>query len=133
MSRPKTEEVLRAILAATPPEEHHAVCAAWEGLLPERREYLSQWAPPFIAGWLRGLVSEWDNSAPLNALPEGGYARKVAVTSVNGEREWVWCRVPTTSAMIGEVIHCDDRTRLHLSARIRFTLRPDGYALASTT
>jgi hypothetical protein len=131
MSISRTEGVLQAILAVTPAEEHDAVCAAWEGLLPERREYLSRWSPAFIAGWLRGLVSEWDDTAPVNVLPEGGYARKVAIVTADGERQWVWCRVPTTQATSGEVIHCDDKRRFALSSRIRFTLRSDGFAAAA--
>jgi hypothetical protein len=131
MSISRTDAVLKAILAVTPAQEHDAVCAAWEGLLPERRDYLARWSPAFIAGWLRGLVSEWDDSAPLNALPEGGYARKVVILTADGHRQWVWCRVPTTQATSGEVIQCDDMNRFALSSRIRFTLRPDGFAAAA--
>jgi hypothetical protein len=130
MSIAKDESTLKRILAETPSEEQDAVCAAWEGLMPERKEYLSRWPAAFIAGWLRGLVSEWDDSAPLNVLPEGGYARKVAVVTTNGRRTWVWCRVATRSATVGEVIHCEDIETLQLASRLQFRVRDDGYATA---
>lgn len=122
--------ILNAILRETPIAEHDAVCAAWEGLLPERREYLSRWPAAFIAGWLRGLVSEWNDGAALNVLPEGGYARKVAITEANGSRAWVWCRVPTRAATQGEVIRCDDRERFAQDGRLSFRVTDDGFAVA---
>jgi hypothetical protein len=106
------------------------VCAAWDGLLPERREFLSTWSPAFIAEWLRGLVDEWDNDAPLNSLPEGGYARRVFTTDELGQRLTVWCRVPTRSATVGELISCDEGAPAP-NERVAFEFRDDGSTWAT--
>ncbi len=126
---PKSETVLRAILAATPLAERSPVCVAWEGLLPERREFLAAWSPAFIAGWLRGLLSDWDDRAPLNALPEGGYVRRVAMPHGAGGPEYEWCRVSTLAATVGELIHCSEE-RVGSGARITFSVGRDGFATA---
>lgn len=131
MSVARNEGILKAILDATPPDEHDAVCAAWEGLMPDRRDFLSNWPPPFIAGWLRGLVSDWDDDAPINALPEGGYARRVLVTDERGKDAFVWCRVASPSSSIGEVIHCDDVTLMSGDSRLAFRLAQNGTAVAT--
>jgi hypothetical protein len=123
--------VLKAILSSTPAAERAAVCAAWDGLLPERREFLATWSPEFVAGWLRGLLQGWDDEASLNTLPEGGYARRVAVSGASGQREWVWCRVATASATVGELIPCEERLSAH-GARISFELHADGQAVATS-
>jgi hypothetical protein len=122
--------VLKAILSATPVADRAAVCAAWDGLLPERREFLSTWSPTMVAGWLRRLLDAWDDAAPLNTLPEGGYARRVAITDAAGERHWVWCRVATASATSGELIPCEEQGYPG-GARIAFELQPDGQATAT--
>lgn len=130
MSVARNEGILKAILDATPHNEHDAVCAAWEGLMPERRDFLSKWPPPFIAGWLRGLVSEWDDDAPINALPEGGYARRVLVSDASGRQTAVWCRVASPSSIVGEVIHCDDVTSFDGNSRLAFRVSENGTATA---
>ncbi len=130
MSVARNEGILKAILDATPPDEHDAVCAAWEGLMPDRRDFLSNWPPPFIAGWLRGLVSEWDDNAPINALPEGGYARRVLVTDASGTQSSVWCRVASPTSSVGEVIHCDDVSHAAGGSRLAFRVAQNGTAVA---
>lgn len=122
--------VLKAILLATPKAERAAVCAAWDGLLPERREFLSTWSPTMVAGWLRQLLDTWDDTASLNTLPEGGYARRVAITDDMGEQQWVWCRVATASATSGELIPCEEHGYTG-GARVTFTLGPNGEATAT--
>jgi hypothetical protein len=122
---------LKAILSATPAGERAAVCAAWDGLLPERREFLAKWSPAMVAGWLRGLLESWDDDAPLNTLPEGGYARRVAIRDDAGARQWVWCRVATASATSGELIPCEEQGYSG-GTRISFELQPDGGATATT-
>jgi len=122
---------LTTILSATPASSRAAVCAAWDGLLPERREFLSNWSPEILARWLLGILREWQDNAPLNALPEGGYARQVEVMDAFGAPAWVWCRVPTASARVGELIPCE-QTMAHAGTRIAFELRPNGFASATT-
>lgn len=132
MSVARHEGILKLILAATPLDEHDAVCAAWEGLMPDRRDFLSRWPAPFIAGWLRGLVSDWDDDAPINALPEGGYARRVLVRDVKGVEASVWCRVASPQSSVGEVIHCNDQHYTGRETRLFFQLAANGTAVATS-
>lgn len=130
MPSPRSDRSLVAILGVTPQDEHEAVCAAWESLSDARRAYLADFAPAFVARWLCGQLTGWDDDAPMNALPEGGYARQVAFpTKKNGDVR-LWCLVSSRSATTGELIHCHDGVAAPAGTVVTLEHTPDGFARA---
>jgi len=111
MSNASSDKTLVAILAATPHDQHEAVCAAWEALTPARQQYLSEFPAAFVARWLRGELVGWDDDAPLNVLPEGGFARQVTFQTTAGDEVRLWCLVRSRISTAGELIHCHDGVR----------------------
>ena len=122
--------ILVAILDVTPQNEHEAVCAAWESLSTPRRVYLGGFPPTFVARWLRGLLVGWDDDAPLNALPEGGYARQVAFPTKDSGEVRLWCLVSSRSATTGELIHCHAGIAAPPGTIVELEHTADGYARA---
>lgn len=133
MHSARSDKALVAILDETPVEEHEAVCAAWEALSTERRRYLAGFPPAFVARWLRGLLVGWDDSAPMNALPEGGYARQVAFPTKDNDEVRLWCLVSSRAATSGELIHCHDGVEVPAGTVVELELTDDGYARAILT
>ncbi len=130
MHASRHDPALEAILHETPHDEHDAVCAAWEALSPQRQQYLSGFPPAFVARWLRGLLTAWDDDAPMNALPEGGYARQVMFPTASGDEVRLWCLVSSRSAETGELIHCHEGVAAPAGTLVRLELTDDGFARA---
>jgi|GEM_PF-3473529 len=130
MSTSQHDPALVAILHATPHDEHEAVCAAWEALPPPRQQYLTGFPADFVARWLRGLLTGWDDTAPMNALPEGGYARQVTFPSSKGDDIRLWCLVSSRSAETGELIHCHDGVAAPAGTIVQLEFTDDGFARA---
>lgn len=133
MTTSRTEGILAAILAETPHNEHDSVCAAWEALSPQRQLFLSGFEPAFVTKWLRGLLAGWDDSAPMNVLPEGGYARQVTFVIDHEAEVNLWCLVVSRSATTGELIHCHDGVKAPAGTVVAFDITHDGFARASDT
>ncbi len=130
MTSPDRAGPLEAILRETPHDEHEAVCAAWEALPLRRQEYLAGFPPAFVARWLRGLLTGWDEEAPMNVLPEGGYARQVTFPSSKGEDVRLWCLVNSRASEQGELIHCHDGVAIPAGTIVQLALTSDGFARA---
>jgi hypothetical protein len=130
MNASRHDPTLVAMLRETPHDEHDAVCAAWEALAPARQQYLAGFPPAFVVQWLRGQLTGWDDDAPLNALPEGGYARQVAFPSKQGGSVRLWCLVSARAATIGELIHCHDGVDAAAGTLVQLELTDDGFARA---
>ena len=130
MNESPHDSALLAILHETPHDEHDAVCAAWEALTATRQQYLAGFPAGFVARWLRGLLAGWDDDAPLNALPEGGYARQVAFPTAAGEEVRLWCLVSSRAAQTGELIHCHDGVSAPAGSIVQLELTDDGFARA---
>ncbi len=126
----KRDQVLVAILEQTPHEEHDAVCAAWESLSDVRRAYLAGFKPAFVARWLRGQLVGWDDDAPMNALPEGGFARQVTFPRNGNDEVRLWCLVSSRAATTGELIHCHDGVAVPAGTVVELELTDDGFARA---
>jgi len=133
MASSQTEGILAAILAETPHDEHDSVCAAWEALSPQRQLFLSGFEPSFVAKWLRGLLDGWDENAPMNVLPEGGYARQVTFVTDRAAEVNLWCLVVSRSATTGELIHCHDGVKAPAGTVVAFDITDDGFARANDT
>ena len=129
----RTDSALVAILAETQHDEHESVCAAWEALTPQRQLFLADFEPSFVAKWLRGLLTGWDESAPLNVLPEGGYARQVTFVTDRAADVNLWCLVASRAATTGELIHCHDGVEAPAGTVVAFDITADGFARASDT
>ena len=126
----KSDQALVAILEQTPHGEHEAVCAAWEALPQARRGFLAGFQPAFVARWLRGQLVGWDDDAPMNALPEGGFARQVAFSHKENDEVRLWCLVSSRAATTGELIHCHDGVAVPAGTVVELELTDDGFARA---
>ncbi len=116
-----------AILEVTPPCEQAAVASAWQGLGRKRRNMLASWSPSFVAGWLRGLVHDWDDAAPVNGLPTGRFARRLITRLADGTLERSWCIVQTLDDRQGELVPVAGHVPVR-AGTVAFTLLPDDTA-----